>query len=84
MTVVGVTTHPDNKRTYIVAGNTSKRSTREPTPVAICIDDSTTLLKQTGEPAAAVEVEHLQENMEIVVEGKKSKRGVIHATGVVV
>jgi hypothetical protein len=84
VTVVGVTTHPDNKRTYIVAGNTSKRSTGETTPVAICIDDSTTLLKQTGESATAVEVEHLQENMEIVVEGKKSKRGVIHATGVVV
>ena len=84
VTVVGVTTHPDNKRTYIVAGNTSKLSTGETTPVAICIDESTTLLKQTGESATAVEVEHLQENMEIVVEGKKSKRGVIHATGVVV
>ena len=83
VTVVGVTTHPGKKRTYIVAGTTAKRSTGETTPVAICIDDSTTLLKQTGEPAAAVEVEHIQENMEIVVEGKKSKRGVIHATGVV-
>jgi diacylglycerol kinase family enzyme len=84
VTVVGVTTYPDKKRTYIVAGTTSKLSSGETTPVAICIDDSTTLLKQTGEPATAVEVEHLQENMEIVVEGKKSKRGVIHATGVVV
>lgn len=83
VTVVGVTTHPDKKGTYIVAGNTSKLSTGETRPVAICIDDSTTLLKQTGESATAVEVEHLQENMEIVVEGKKSKRGVIHATGVV-
>ena len=84
VTVVGVTTHPGKKRTYIVAGTTAKRSTGETTPVAICIDDSTTLLKQTGEPAAAIEVMHLQENMEIVVEGKKSKRGVIQATGVVV
>lgn len=83
VTVVGVTTHPGKKRTYIVVGNTSKLSSGETTPVAICIDDSTTLLKQTGESATAVEVEHLQENMEIVVEGKKSKRGVIHATGVV-
>ncbi len=84
VTVVGVTTHPDKKRTYIVAGTTSKLSTGETTPVAICIDDSTTLLKQTGEPAAAVEVEQLQENMEIVVEGKKSERGVIHAASVVI
>jgi len=84
VTVVGVTLHSDKKRTYIVAGTTPKRSTNETIPVAICIDDSTTLLKQTGESATAVEVEHLQENMEIVVEGKRSKRGVIQATGVVV
>ena len=84
VTVVGVTTHPGKKRTYIVAGTAPKRSTGETAPVAICIDESTTLLKQTGESATAVEVEHLQENMEIVVEGKKSKRGVIQATGVVI
>ena len=84
VTVVGVTIHPDEKRTHIVAGTTSKRSTGETIPVAICIGDNTILLKQTGELASAVEVEHLQENVEIVVEGKKSKRGVIHATHVVV
>jgi YegS/Rv2252/BmrU family lipid kinase len=84
VTVVGVTPHSDEKHMYIVAGTTSKAGTGETIPVAICIDNGTTLLKQTGEPAAAVEVEHLQENMEIVVEGKKSKRGVIHATLVVV
>jgi YegS/Rv2252/BmrU family lipid kinase len=84
VTVVGVTPHADEKHMYIVAGTTSKAGTVETKPVAICIDNGTTLLKQTGEPAAAVEVEHLQENMEIVVEGKKSKRGVIHATLVVV
>ncbi len=84
VTVVGVTIHPDKKQTYIVAGTTSKKSTGETTPVAICIDDNTSLLKQTGELAAVFEVEHLQENAEIVVEGKKSKRGVIHATHVLV
>ena len=84
VTVVGVTIHPDNKQTYIVAGTTSKKSTGETTPVAICIDDNTTLLKHTGELVAAFEVEHLQENAEIVVEGKKSKRGVIHAMHVVI
>jgi YegS/Rv2252/BmrU family lipid kinase len=84
VTVVGVTSHPDKKRTFIVAGTTSKRSTGESTPVAICIDDDITLLKQTGEHATPVEVQQLLENMEIVVEGKKSKRGVIHATGVVI
>ena len=84
VTVVGVTIDLDKKRTYILAGTTSKTSTGENRRVAICIDDNTTLLKRTGELAVAVEVEHLQENVEIVVEGKKSKRSVIHATHVVV
>ncbi len=84
VTVVGVTTHRDTKRTSIVAGNTAKLSTGETRPVAICIDDKTTLLKQTGEPATAADIQRLEENMEIVVEGKKSKRGVIQATGVVI
>ncbi len=84
VTVVGVTIHPDKKQTFIIAGTTSKKSTGETIPVAICVDDNTALLNQTGEHAATVEVEHLQENVEIVVEGKKSKRGVIHATHVVI
>lgn len=84
VTVIGVTIHPDKKQTYIVAGTTQKRSTGETTPVAVCIDDNTTLLKKTGEHAAIADVEHLQENAEIVVEGKKSKRGAIHATHAVV
>jgi YegS/Rv2252/BmrU family lipid kinase len=84
VTVVGVTPRSDEKRAYIVAGTTSKPGTGETRPVAICIDDGSLLLKRTGEPVAAVEVEHLQENAEIVVEGKKSKRCVIHATRIVV
>lgn len=84
VTVVGVTTHPGKKGAFIVAGTTAKLSTGETRPVAICIDAGTTLLKQTGEPATAIEVQQLQEKMEIVVEGKKSKRGVIRATSVVI
>jgi len=84
VTVVGVTPHADEKHMYIVAGTTSKAGTGETRPVAICIDNGTTLQKRTGEPVATVEVDHLQENAEIVVVGKKSKRGVIHATLVVV
>jgi diacylglycerol kinase family enzyme len=80
VTVLGVTSHSNKKCMYIVAGTTSKPSTGETRPVAIYIDDSTALLKRTGEPAAAIEVQQLQEGAEIVVEGKKSKRGVIHAT----
>ncbi|MGZ3630364.1 MAG: diacylglycerol/lipid kinase family protein, partial [Ktedonobacteraceae bacterium] len=84
VTVVGVAIHPDKKQTFIIAGTTSKKSTGETIPVAICADDNTALLKQTGELALAGDVEHLQENTEIVVEGKKSKRGVIHATHIMI
>ena len=71
VTVVGVTTYPGKKQTYIVAGTTSKTSTGESTPVAVYIDNNTKLLKQTGELATSAEVEHLQGNAEIMVEGKK-------------
>ena len=84
VSVVGVAIHPDKKQTFIIAGTTSKKSTGETIPVAICADDNTALLKQTGELASSSDVEHLQENAEIVVEGKKSKRGVIHATHMVI
>jgi hypothetical protein len=84
VTIVGVTPHADEKHRYIVAGTTSKAGTGETIPVAFCIDDGTTLQKRSGEPVASAEVNHLQENAEIVVVGKKSKRGVIHATLVVV
>ena len=75
---------PDKKQSHIIAGTTTKKSTGETIPVAICVDDNTALLKQTGELASAIDVEHLEENTEIVVEGKKSKRGVIHAAHMVI
>ena len=84
MTVVGVATRSEKKCAFIVAATTSKSSTGEIMPVAICFDKYTELLKRTGEPAAALDVQRLQEGAEIVVEGKKSKREVIHATRAVV
>jgi YegS/Rv2252/BmrU family lipid kinase len=84
VTIVGVTPLSNTRCTYIVAGTTSKKYTGEIRPVAICIDDGTVLQKRTGETVDAVEVLHLQEHAEIVVEGKKSKHGVIHATRMVV
>jgi hypothetical protein len=84
VTVVGVATRSEKKCAFIVAATTSKSSTGEIMPVAICIDENTELLKRTGEPAAALDVQRLQEGAEIVVEGKKSKREVIHATRTVV
>jgi YegS/Rv2252/BmrU family lipid kinase len=84
VTVVGVATLSEKQWACIVAATTSKSSTGEIMPVAICIDEYTELSKRTGEPAAALDVQRLQEGAEIVVEGKKSKREVIHATRAVV
>jgi YegS/Rv2252/BmrU family lipid kinase len=83
VTVVGVTPRPIKNQTYIVAGTTTKQSTGEVYPVAIRINEDTTLLRKTGECAPAAQLKQLQENIEIVVEGKKNKRGVIHATRLV-
>jgi YegS/Rv2252/BmrU family lipid kinase len=80
VTVVGTATLSEKKHRYVIAGNTTKAATGEIKPVAIVIDKDTALLKRTGQPASVVEVRQLPEGAEVVVEGKKSKRGVIHAT----
>ena len=80
VTFVGMGTLSEKKHRYIVAGNTTKAATGEIKPVAVLIDKDTALLKRTGETASAADIQQLQDGAEIVVEGKKSKRGVIHAT----
>ncbi len=84
ITVVGVAHEPDKKETYILAGGTAKKSTGETRPVAVCVNGNTTILRQTGETASPSSMQELQEGAEIVVEGKKSKRGVIAAKQIVV
>lgn len=82
--VVGVGPGPDKKHAYIIAGSSTKQATGEIKPVAVRILDDTTVIKRSGEPATPALVEELQEGMEIVAEGKKSKRGVIPAKRVIV
>jgi len=77
--VIAAASQSEKKCVFIIAGTTSKSSTGETIPVAIRIDGQTELLKRTGIPAAISDVQQLQEGAEIVVEGKKSKREVIHA-----
>lgn len=80
VTVVGSATLSDKKQKYIIAGTTPKAATGELKPVAVVIDKDTALLKQSGETASVVDALRVKEGGEIVVEGKKNKRGVIHAT----
>ncbi|GAC1379105.1 MAG: hypothetical protein NVS4B7_16910 [Ktedonobacteraceae bacterium] len=82
--VIGVSPNPAKKRTYIVAGITPKQSTGESKPVAVCIDDNTTVIKRTGEHLPATVARELQSGGMLVVEGKQSKRGVIRARRMVI
>jgi YegS/Rv2252/BmrU family lipid kinase len=84
VTVVGVTPNPAKKDTYIIAGGTPKKGTGENKPVAVTIDDSTTIIKGTGENLPPSVVKDLIEGSTIVVEGKQSKRGVIHGKRMVI
>jgi hypothetical protein len=52
--------------------------------VAVRIDGDTTLVRRSGEPLSPAFAADLAGGGVIVVEGKQSKRGVIHATRVVV
>ncbi|HVB26266.1 MAG TPA: diacylglycerol kinase family protein [Ktedonobacteraceae bacterium] len=82
--IIGASANPEKKHSYIVAGQVTKESTGEAKPVAVCIDDNTTIIKRTGEHETPAVVRELQEGGDMVVEGKKSKRGVIRASRVVV
>ena len=81
--ITGVTRVPDKKLKYIVAGSTTKRGTGDAKPVALRIDDNTTIVKRTGESAPSAVMQKLPEGGEVFVEGKLSKRGVMQAKRIV-
>jgi len=81
--VAGVTRVPDKKLRYIVAGSTTKRSTGEAKPIALRIDDNTTMVRRTGETAPLAVIQKLPEGGEVFVEGELNKRGVIRAKRIV-
>jgi hypothetical protein len=83
VTVVGNVPLADKQATYIIAGSTLKASTGETRPVAVVVNAKTTIFNRQGDPLPAPAIEELQEGAVIMVEGKKSKRGVIEATRLV-
>jgi YegS/Rv2252/BmrU family lipid kinase len=84
ITIVGAVPNSGKQKTYIVAGGEQKQNTGEVKPVAVCIDEDTAIFKQSGEKAPPAIIPELQEGTVILVEGKKSKRGVVQAKRVVV
>ena len=83
VTVVGKAPNPEKKDTYIIAGGTVKQATGEIKPVAVVVNGDTAILNREGVRVSLDVVRNLQEGMVLVVEGKKSKRGVIEATRMV-
>ena len=79
VTVVGKVPMASKKGTYIIAGGTVKASTGETRPVAVVVNGETTIYNHQGDKLSVHSVDDLQEGAEIVVEGDKSKRGVIEA-----
>ncbi len=85
VTVVGKAPNPEKPQTYIIAGYTPKRSTSsgDTAPVAIVINHKTALLNREGVHVSQDALEQLQQGDVLLVEGKKSRRGVIEATRLV-
>ena len=79
VTVIGVAPHPAKPDASIIAGRYKKRETEETEVVAVRVNERTLVLRQEDERIPHTEMRALQEGQEIVVAGKKSKRGVIRA-----
>jgi YegS/Rv2252/BmrU family lipid kinase len=84
VTVLEVGPNPAEKHAYIIAGSITRQYTGEVQPVAIQVGMHTRLHKKTGEQVSPEELSNLRTRHEIMVEGKKSKRGVIVAKQVVI
>lgn len=82
VTVVGVVPIPEKQNTYIIAGSYKKQDTDEIETVAVRINDHTHVLNSEGALISSTAVLELQEGGKIVVEGDKTKRGVIRASRV--
>jgi hypothetical protein len=83
VTVVAVGPNPEKRNTYIIAGTTQEEETGDTEPIGVRVNEKTILLQRTGEPVALATVQTLQEGAEVVVMGKKNKRGAVKATHVV-
>jgi hypothetical protein len=84
ITVKGVAPQTQKEYTYIIAGMVPHRMSGDDTPVALCVDESVTILRHSGEHISPQLIQDLQEGAVIFAQGKKSKYGVIRATRVVI
>ncbi|GAC1361343.1 MAG: hypothetical protein NVS2B12_21470 [Ktedonobacteraceae bacterium] len=86
VTMAGKVSDPARDQTFIIAGGLHNPLTDERRPVAVVINADTTILNRAGRYMTSVSgvVGELEEGKLLVVEGKMSKRGVIHARRIVI
>ncbi|MFL5625047.1 MAG: diacylglycerol/lipid kinase family protein [Ktedonobacteraceae bacterium] len=84
VTMLGSAADPARPHTYIIAGNMHKQDNDETKPVAVRVNGKAATIKRSGEYLSPTSFEQLEEGTDIVVTGKKNKRGVIRATHVIV
>ncbi len=78
--VIGTVLHQEKQPVFIVAGNFKQKNTEETQIVALRVTSQTLVLNKAGEHVPPATVLDLQEGQELLAEGNKTKRGVIHAT----
>ncbi len=81
---MGVASQPQKQHTYIIAGTVPHQMTGDTTPVALCVDESVTISRRSGEQESIEMIQELREGAVIFAAGKKNKYGVIRATQVVI
>ena len=84
ITVVGGGLNPERRGACIIAGGTADKKTGDSKPVAVRIDQETTIVRATGEFLPPTLASNLSEGSVIAVDGRKGKYGVIRAKHVVV
>ena len=80
MKVRGVSPLPGKENIALIAGSSTNRKTGEIKPVAIRSDEKTVILSSTGKRVSPARIQNLEEGKEVIVVGKKNKRGAIRAT----
>lgn len=78
--VSGVSPLPERENAAIIAGSSSNRKTGEIKPGAIHIDEKTMIVSSTGKRVSPARAKNVEEGKEVIVVGKKNKRGAIKAT----
>jgi YegS/Rv2252/BmrU family lipid kinase len=80
VTVIGKVPYAEYADTYVIAGEMPKDGSGDLKPVAVVLNRETTVFNRQRNHSSLEAVQDLQNGDVIIVEGNRSKRGVIHAS----